>query len=440
MSDSPSLTPPLVGGRLKHRLAAAGSLGTAHVGWAVGLHARFLSPKFLAVSVILLLVGLRLLVAASLVLLPEEAYYWMYSKYPAWGYLDHPPIVAWLISIGTSVFGQTEIGVRIGTWALGCASTWLCFLLASEWYGRRTGWSAALLFSITPMFFGTGFLAMPDAPLIFFWLVTLVGVSKAYHGGSLGWWILAGAGLGLGFMSKYPAAFLMPSTFLFLLSDERGRRMLRGPAPWVALLLAAMLALPVIFWNATNDWASFQFQLSRRLAQQVRFAPHHTPIWLAGQFLLLSPLVFLLLMVTLGVAIRKFRRDTAGHYRFAVCFAVQWLLMCAWHGLHTGAKINWPLPAYLSLLPTAVVILRGRGLPILRSKGWGDRGRFVRRYILGGAAILVVVSGVAVARLPFIPLPGPIAPWHKLGASVEVIEDAHEQKTGRAPFIITDGK
>jgi dolichol-phosphate mannosyltransferase len=48
-------------------------------------------------------------------LLPEEAYYWNYSRHLDIGYLDHPPMVAWLIRLGTMVFGQNEFGVRIGT-------------------------------------------------------------------------------------------------------------------------------------------------------------------------------------------------------------------------------------------------------------------------------------------------------------------------------------
>ena len=33
-------------------------------------------------------------------LLPEEAYYWNYAARPDFGYLDHPPMVAWLIAAG----------------------------------------------------------------------------------------------------------------------------------------------------------------------------------------------------------------------------------------------------------------------------------------------------------------------------------------------------
>ena len=43
---------------------------------------------------------LRLWLCGILELLPEETYYWTYSKHPALGYFDHPPMVAWVIGLG----------------------------------------------------------------------------------------------------------------------------------------------------------------------------------------------------------------------------------------------------------------------------------------------------------------------------------------------------
>ena len=44
----------------------------------------------------------------------DEAYYWMYSKYLAWGYFDHPPMIALMIKIGY-LFFHNELGVRLLT-------------------------------------------------------------------------------------------------------------------------------------------------------------------------------------------------------------------------------------------------------------------------------------------------------------------------------------
>src|SRR5659263_49655 len=42
----------------------------------------------------------------------DEAYYWMYSKYLAWGYFDHPPMIALMIKIGYHFF-HNELGLRL---------------------------------------------------------------------------------------------------------------------------------------------------------------------------------------------------------------------------------------------------------------------------------------------------------------------------------------
>ena len=52
------------------------------------------------------LVALRLLAAYFVPLNPDEAYYFLWSRFPAWSYFDHPPMVAWWIAAGTAIFGE----------------------------------------------------------------------------------------------------------------------------------------------------------------------------------------------------------------------------------------------------------------------------------------------------------------------------------------------
>src|ERR1700726_4618840 len=59
------------------------------------------------------LVALRLVSATWTPLTFDEAYYWMWSKHLAFGYYDHPPMVAYVIRLGTMVAGDTELGVRL---------------------------------------------------------------------------------------------------------------------------------------------------------------------------------------------------------------------------------------------------------------------------------------------------------------------------------------
>ncbi len=55
---------------------------------------------------------LRLIAGAILPLSSDEAYYWLWSRHLAAGYYDHPPAIAFLIRAGTTLFGDTSLGVR----------------------------------------------------------------------------------------------------------------------------------------------------------------------------------------------------------------------------------------------------------------------------------------------------------------------------------------
>ena len=84
--------------------------------WKIGSGERWREAVVALVAISFLL---RLFYIGQVELLPEDSYYWNYSQHLDLGYLDHPPMVAWLIWLGTHVFGGSELGVRIG--ALCCA-------------------------------------------------------------------------------------------------------------------------------------------------------------------------------------------------------------------------------------------------------------------------------------------------------------------------------
>ena len=73
-------------------------------------------------------------------------------------------------------------------------------------------------------------------------------------------WLLLGALLGLAGLSKYTAIFAALAVALCLL-QAHGLRLLRHPPLWAAVVLALLLVLPVVVWNAQHEWVSFRYQL-----------------------------------------------------------------------------------------------------------------------------------------------------------------------------------
>lgn len=93
----------------------------------------------------------------------EEAYYWMYSQRPNWGYFDHPPMLALLINLGYGIL-PNELGVRLGS--ISCSALFIIGLYKLI-LPQNVGLFIATLTSIA-ILHGVGFLAVPDAPLLCF--------------------------------------------------------------------------------------------------------------------------------------------------------------------------------------------------------------------------------------------------------------------------------
>lgn len=373
-------------------------------------------------------------------LLPEEAYYWNYSRHLDIGYLDHPPMVAWSIRAGTALFGQNEFGVRFPAFLYSAVAAFFAWRLARERYGRAAGLAALVLVAALPFFFGVGFFMTPDAPLVAFWSAALYFLARALLDGEAKAWFGAGAAIGLGLLSKYTIALLGGATLAFVLLDAPSRRWLARPAPYLAALLAAAIFSPAIAWNAMNGWASFAFQTANRLAARPVFGLHEL---VGAALLLLTPAGLAAAALALGAragagASDPSRAEADRRRRlFALVFTLAPLAVFALFSLRHEPKINWTGPLWLAALPAVAA-------GVLPLPGEARTARLVRRSWTPVLATTLVFYGLALHYLA-LGLPGvrvdwsrPNLPlgWRELGAAVEEIEEEVERATGREPLVV----
>src|SRR5687768_16973443 len=94
----------------------------------------------------------------------DEAYYWRYSLQPAWGYFDHPPVVAILVKAGFGLF-PNELGVRLFFVCLITVTIWIIERLIDP-ANRRLYYTIVLSIAFLQigMVFGGGMFAIPDFP------------------------------------------------------------------------------------------------------------------------------------------------------------------------------------------------------------------------------------------------------------------------------------
>ncbi len=207
--------------------------------------------------------ALSLIAAVFFPIILDESYYFLWAKRLALGYFDHPPGVAYLSALGYLLPLQ-YLGPRLGTVLLGIASLLLALRLfwACGLRSLSTLFIASLLFKASIGGISSGFLATPDALLIFFWLLALHEALFALKGEERRW-LSAGLATGCGLLSKYAMVLIGP-IFLFALWQDP-RHSLRRPWPYLGGFLAFLILAPNLYWNASHGWHSFAFQLRRLL-------------------------------------------------------------------------------------------------------------------------------------------------------------------------------
>jgi dolichol-phosphate mannosyltransferase len=409
------------------------------------------SPKWLlgsgagwragAVGIVAFAWVLRLMYSGQVELLPEETYYWNYSRHLDFGYLDHPPMVSWLISAGTAVFGNTEFGVRIGALASGAIASWFMYRLTRNLFGEPAGLAALALMQALPFFFLSGLLMTPDAPLTAAWAGTLYFVERALLADRRGAWWWAGVCLGLGLLSKYTMGLLALATFTFMLLDARSRLWLRRFEPYGAALLACAIFSPVLVWNAQNEWTSFVFQTSRRLAERPRFQFHKL---LGSWILLLTPTgMAATAVLLLGNAPASAGRDDSDEkrraWRFIQTTVLVPLAVFVVFSLRHEVKVDWTGAPLLAALPVLAFGLTHSGPKVItRVRAW------IRATWVPTIVVLLLFYGFGLYFLAF-GIQGlgyskhsewmPVG-WREFGTEINRIADGIEKTDGDDPLIV----
>lgn len=191
-------------------------------------------------------------------IMTDEAYYFSFAKELAWGYFDHPPMIALLVRISSFIFGS-NLGVRFLTVLL------QPFTLYLIWKTIDTGGDDAYkgkYFFLTAasilIFVVFGFIATPDSPLLFFTALFLFGYKRFLR--NAGWLEILTLSLSIAGLiySKYQSVILIALVILSNMKLIRNYRFL------IALLISTALLLPHIFWQLSNDLPGIRYHLIDR--------------------------------------------------------------------------------------------------------------------------------------------------------------------------------
>jgi len=392
-----------------------------------------------ALAVVVAAAIVRLAFAAAIPVFPDEAYYWDWSRRLAPGYFDHPPGIAFLIRLGVMLaapFGVagTALGLRLGVAIAGLVASVATIATARHIAGSRAALRAAFVMAVLPLSAAGLVLATPDVGVLAAESVALYCVVRALDSDvrsreSLRWWMATGLVLGAAFASKYTSIFLPIGAVIAIASRSTLRARFREPGPYVACILATLVFLPVLRWNADHQWVSFLYQVKHGLGAPEgsawRAAWRHLGDFFGGQAGLITPILFVLF----GVAVWRALKATSDDRRLVLAvIALVTFLFFTYSAIRQRVEPNWPSPAYIP----AIILLA--------THDWSSAGR---RWLAGGIGFAAIVSGVIYVQAvtPILPLSPPRDPiarafgWRELAAAAVNEAEATSAETGKTTWL-----
>ena len=294
--------------------------------------------------------GVWLSLGLALDLHPDEADHWVWSRFLAWGYYEHPPMIAWVIRLFTSLLGTNQWAMEIGSQSLTLLSFAFVFLLGRRLFGTPAAFWSVLALEAAPLFTVGSMIFIIDTVLILFYLGAAWFFWKGYQEKDPRFWYLAGLAWGLALLSKVTAVLLPLGCFIFLITQRERRSLLRSPHLYLALLLGLLVFSPFLYWNMGHDWISFRAQLEKGLSGGQDWNQ-----WLGfwfGQPLLLGPVLFIFFIKGLGRGLKEFNQKDGSAFLFLLTLVpLLFFGLAAFKGKYTDPSwtdVGWPFGAVLA--------------------------------------------------------------------------------------------
>jgi len=310
-------------------------------------------------------------------LLHDEAYYYFYSTHLAWGYYDHPPMIALLIRLGYGLF-PNELGVRLFIVLMSVAVLMMIV--------KMTRVKSYLLFFVFVfsifIFQAGGFIAVPDTPLIFF--VTLFFYAYQKYVGKDHWTnaLLLIVGIAGMLYSKYTGVVVLFFTFAVNL------KIVKRKSFWVILAISMLIMIPHLVWQINHHFISFYFFLVER-SRNAYFDVMNIVNYLAGQLALMNPLIAFFLIY---YALRNKAENIFNRVLLANIYGVFGLgLLLSFVG---PVEANWTVTAYIPLIVLA--------WPLIENKLRVHKAL----YILGGISMVLILVLRVYLVYDFMPVKG----------------------------------
>jgi hypothetical protein len=226
----------------------------------------------------------------------DEFDYMACGNHLAWGYVDQPPLIPFLIHICRAVLGDSLRSVRFIPAVASSLLLVQTALLAREFGGRRFALLlSAIAVLIAPQYLSNGSLLGTNCLEPNLWIGCAYFAVLAIKRDDPRYWLWFGVVAGIGLEEKYSIALFGFGIVVGLLLTPQ-RRVFLNPWIWIGGLAAFLIFLPNLLWNIHNQWPFVQLMHNIRadgrdvvlplpqffLQQMMLINPITAPIWIRG--------------------------------------------------------------------------------------------------------------------------------------------------------------
>jgi hypothetical protein len=214
----------------------------------------------------------------------------------AWGYVDHPPLIPFLMKLSRLLLGDSMRSIRTVPALATSAAVILTGMIARELGGRRFAVAfSALAFIAVPFYLNDGSVMTTNCLEPLLWMGCIYFAILAIKRNDGRYWLWFGVVAGVGLEEKYSIAVFGFAILAGLLLTEQ-RRVLAGKWMWLGGALAFLIFLPNLLWNVQYHWPFAELMHNIKaegrdvvLSPQAYFAqqaliaqPLLAPVWITG--------------------------------------------------------------------------------------------------------------------------------------------------------------
>ncbi|MEV0008583.1 glycosyltransferase family 39 protein [Streptomyces sp. NPDC047973] len=279
----------------------------------------------------------------------DELYFLDSARHLQASYVDQPLLAPLLARVSLSLFGVSEAGLRLWP-ALAAAGTVVVGGLTAREFGgaRRTQFLAAIATGTMPVLLGGGHIANTTSYEVLAWASIALVVVRIGRTGDTRWWLAAGALVGVGSEFNHLAA-IFGIVLLATVLIGPARRTVADRRLFVGAVIAVLLVLPDLWWQARHGWA--MFEMTRALNAENGGAGNILT-WTVGQLGITC-----VAMVLLWAAGLRFLWQSGRP--LWQCLVTAYAVLFVLFAVTTGAQVYYLGGLYVCLLAAGAVGLDG---------------------------------------------------------------------------------